>query len=45
MAIDCLGNVYSIKNVGEKNCRLFWSQAVEDTVQGTDESKGDEAEK
>jgi hypothetical protein len=37
-----LGNMYSIKNVGEKDCRLFWSQAVED--RSGEEQKAEEGE-
>jgi hypothetical protein len=39
-----LGNVYSIKNVGDKDCRLFFSQAVEDGGRSGEEQKAEDAE-
>lgn len=39
-----LGNVYSIKNVGEKDCRLFFSQAVEDGGRSGEEQKAEDGE-
>jgi centromere protein C len=31
------GNVYSIKNVGDKDCRLFFSQAVQEVLTATEQ--------
>jgi centromere protein C len=37
-----IGNVYSIKNVGDKSCRLFFSQAVEEGLPEEAEQKESE---
>jgi hypothetical protein len=34
-----IGNVYSLKNVGQKDCRLFFSQAVEENLAPTSQEE------